>query len=645
MRKSLVIVTCVVILFVSLTTPIAAQTGVSAWLSPPDLSNFPQIRAYLNVYDQQGDFVSGLSSGQVTLQEDDNSLHPDQITEETVGAQVVFGINFGTSFAIRDSQGISRWDTLYAALEGWGSDYPDDLSDDLSLLTNDAGEYRHLGNIAGWLNALRGIEIDPRESQENIDVLANALDTASDNATQAGRGNIVIFITPPPNQSGIAAIQNLTTLAVQQNVRVVIWMVASEDLFTSQGADQLRDLAFQTGGSFFAFSGTETIPNLHDSIDPLRKTYEIIYKSQLQRGVDHSLVAIVDTAAITATSQSQAFTLEVLPPNPILVSPPQQINLQVEVIPNSEPEEENALSYTPQEQDFEILVEFPDGLPRDITRSTLYVDDQPVDENLQQPFNNFTWDLTAMQFESEHQLQVEVTDILGISNRSILTPVQITIDRTPRSALAVAYQYRWWVIGSTAILAAGIILVVLITGGKISPRAMPRRRSTRANNVGTTTKPKRKDPVTQPVKIEQPTQASRLPQWVRRLSWPQRQPDKPAPAYIEPFQNGQNHANLVPIDLAVTEMIIGSDPAQSSVIIDSPGVEPVHARIISEPEENYRIFDLSSVAGTLVNFALLSPGGARLRHGDIIHIGAISYRMMFRDPSRIPKPVVQPLER
>ncbi len=529
-------------------------------------------------------------------------------------------------------------------METWGDNYSDAHNDDLSLVTNNAGEYRHLAGIDAWLNALGSIQTDPREAQPNMDVFANALDTASDPSTQDGSGRVVILITPPPDQAGINAVQNLTSLAIQQNTRIVVWMISSADLLDTPAANQLRELALQTDGEFFAFSGTEPFPDLEESIDQLRRSYRVTYQSRLQAGTEHVLSAAIDMGDITVEAEQQSFNLEVLPPNPVLVSPPIEIILQAEVIPNETPDG-SSLRYSPEEQVFEILIEFPDGQPRELVSTTLFVNGQAVDQNTEEPFDRFTWDLTDFQFESEHMVQVEVTDILGISNRSVQTPVQVSIKRTPRSFLAVVYTYRWWVIGSTTVLATGIILVILISGGKIQPRSKPRRKTSRAKTVVSPKKSQRKDPVTQPVNIQQPKPPARLPNWVRRFSWSRRLPSEPAPAYIEPFQTNTTYGDLKTIDLAADEIIIGSSTEKSSVIIDSPGVEPEHARIISEPEENFRIFDLSSTSGTLLNFAPLSPSGARLRHGDIIHFGAIPYRVMFRDPSRIPKPVVQPLER
>ena len=46
-------------------------------------------------------------------------------------------------------------------------------------------------------------------------------------------------------------------------------------------------------------------------------------------------------------------------------------------------------------QPLEIIVEFPDGHPRPLVRTTLYVDGQIAAENTAEPFNAFTWDLTA----------------------------------------------------------------------------------------------------------------------------------------------------------------------------------------------------------------------------------------------------------
>jgi pSer/pThr/pTyr-binding forkhead associated (FHA) protein len=55
------------------------------------------------------------------------------------------------------------------------------------------------------------------------------------------------------------------------------------------------------------------------------------------------------------------------------------------------------------------------------------------------------------------------------------------------------------------------------------------------------------------------------------------------------------------------------------------------------------LLDQNSTAGTWVNYEALTDKTQRLlQHGDIIHLGQLSYRFMLRKPPEKPKPRLIP---
>jgi pSer/pThr/pTyr-binding forkhead associated (FHA) protein len=65
-------------------------------------------------------------------------------------------------------------------------------------------------------------------------------------------------------------------------------------------------------------------------------------------------------------------------------------------------------------------------------------------------------------------------------------------------------------------------------------------------------------------------------------------------------------------------------------ILDDPSVSPVHARI-TEDHGGYILSDENSIAGTWVNYERLTTP-RRLQHGDLLHMGRVSYRFMLYTP-------------
>jgi predicted component of type VI protein secretion system len=61
---------------------------------------------------------------------------------------------------------------------------------------------------------------------------------------------------------------------------------------------------------------------------------------------------------------------------------------------------------------------------------------------------------------------------------------------------------------------------------------------------------------------------------------------------------------------------------------------------LRQEDGSYRLSDEGSVAGTWINYTPVSHGGARLEHGDLIHVGRIGFRFTLREPARLRKPVI-----
>jgi hypothetical protein len=612
-----------------------AQTAASALLTPPQTEEFPKVSTTLEVYDGEGDFVHNLQARNITIIEDDQSVSISELSELETGAQFVVALNLGPTFAIRDVNGISRYDNLREALSVWADQHTAPL-DDLSFLTNDGLENLHLSNALQWQASLSGYGTDPRSATPSLDVLLRAINVASDPSPRTGMGRSVLFLTPPPDRAGTAAIQSLSSIARQERVRVHVWLVSSPAYFTSEGANQLAELAAQTGGQFFTFSGEEEIPNVEDYLEPLRNIYTLAYQSQIRNSQPHQISARIQANGLSVTSNVQEFDLQVLPPNPIFISPPLQIFRANRAALEDAFTEEN--DYTPKEQSLEILVEFPDGRPRPLVRTTLYVDGMIAAENTSPPFGQFIWDLSAYAASGTHALQVEALDSFGLSSISIETAVQITIQQSPQSIVATIARNGPLIAGLTVALAGGILLLVLVIGGRIGPRRFGRQRE-KAKSSSKQEKEDKSDPVTQPVRIAPLQTKKHSSGWRNRFSRTSRQSESPKTfAYLDALDQSNGISFEHPIPISNTGITLGKDPTMATIAFKDSSVENLHARIHPyNDDDGFLITDEGSIAGTWVNFTQISSGGKKLAHGDIIHIGRIGLRFMVSDKKQIPQ--------
>lgn len=628
------IITLLLLCFLILPFSARAQIASSATLTSPFTENFPEITTSLKAFNGQGQFVHNLGLGDITILENNRSIGITLLDEQHPGTQFVVALSLERSFGIRDSGGISRYDLITQTFTEWATTQPESASDDLSLVSADGYEAAHLDNADAWLNSLEAYQVDPRTAEPSLDALARAIDIAADPTPRAGMGRSVLFLTPPMSRSNVGTLNSLISRAQQEEIAINIWLVGSPAYFTTEFAEKLAETAAKTGGQFFTYSGVENFPEIDAYLEPLRHIYNLAYQSKIAESGGHQLAAKIEKGNLQITSEPQNFDLEVLPPNPIFISPPQQI-VRADRREFSETVSEAEPDYTPKNQEIEILIEFPDGFPRPLVRTSLYVDGQLAAENSAAPFERFTWDLDTYLTSSEHLLQVEAVDALGLSNVTIETPVQVTVQQTPQNIVVSLARNGPLIAGVIAVLAGSILLLVLIIGGRIRPRAFGKH-----NGNGTTRKARKEaasDPVTQPVQVH-PSEPSknRFSNWVNRFSWPQRRETPEAPAYLEPL-NGHTDDPSNRIPLMGNEITIGRDPTKATIAMDDNSIAALHARLRCSESGSFSIQDEGSLAGTWVNYEPAAPEGTKLRHGDIIHVGRVGLYILYSDAHRIPK--------
>jgi hypothetical protein len=632
MRRTLAFLLSLVLLLVSFLSA-RAQISAYAEIAFVEAQGFPQVKALLDVYDASGKFVSGLEAADLNLAEDGEARPVNTLTESEAPVQLVVAINPGPALAVRDGNAIPRFTKIVEALRLWVEAQPAESPDDLSLISLSGSLITH-AKPRDWFVSLDAFKPDFRNTTPNLQTLAIALDTVSA-TTQPGTKRAVLFITPHMDDPTIdSVIAPLIQSAVDSKVRVFVWFVDGDQFFTSPSANAFNSLALQTSGSFFAFSNAEPFPDLNVELAPLRHIYELMYTSALKTPGDHELGVDVDTPQGTITALGQTFSVDVQPPNPILVSPPLQIKRQPSP---DDPYNEEAL--LPAKQTIEILVEFPDGHVRELKRTTLLVDGQVVDENTSEPFEAFTWDLRPYGESGSHEITVEAEDVLGLQKSSISTPLVLTVIPPPRGIQAFLGRYRDYLVMG-AIGVAGLALVVILLRGVLGGVLFKRRRAARQQF---------EDPLTQPVVV--PTElpavsaknARKSKTAPRRTVWfrskpVSRLPD--APAYLTRLTNGGEPASAAPIPVIEKEMTIGTDPVQSLRVLDDPSISPLHARIKRNGDGAFHIYDHGSVAGTWVNYEPVTREGRRLAHGDWIHFGQLMYRFDLQQPPAETEPKI-----
>ncbi len=608
-----------------------AQGNSGALLSALNAQAFPLVQAYLEVHDAQGNFVHGLTADQVIMIEDGNSRPVSKLQELIVGSQAVIAINPGPSFAIRNNKAISRYDLIKEALSKWAFSRMGSNIDDLSLLITHGPAASHTSDPEKWLAALESDQIDARSAIQDLDTLFRAVSLASDPTPRPGMSRAVIFITPPPEGQLDQSLETLAAQAREQQIAIYIWLVSSSGAFVTQSAQQLRSLSEATGGRTFNFTGEETLPSLEEYLSPLRYVYTLEYESAVSTSGAHQVVAQVQAAEASIETPVRSFEIELQPPKPAFVSPPLQIQRDL-TPPRAQQESANLpedAAPNAQQQVIQVVFDFPDGRMRPLVYSALLVNGSVVAENTQPPFDRFLWDLSPYESDGVQRLQVQARDKLGLTGVSVEIPVQVIVRRSEQNALS-SFQRSLPILSALAVLIAGaVLLLVLVVGGKLRPRTLRAARQRR-----------KYDPVTQPVQIRAEMPAARRSNWASRFQWSGRAVAPKAEAYLNPIPDSDQEDTLPPIPISDEEIILGSDPDSASLVFDDASVEALHARLLRLQDGSYRLADMGSVAGTWINYTPVSKEGARLEHGDLVHIGRIGFRFTLRKPLSNRKPVI-----
>jgi hypothetical protein len=609
----------------------SAQTDLSARLGPPQTQTFPRIDAYLDVRDSKGDFVHNLQAANLRLLEDDLSVSVESIEEIHPGAQIVVALNPGPNFAVRNNQGKSRYEFLVAALQEWANNRQGEAQDDWSLVTTGGENISHVSDPAEWITGVISNTVDLRTAVPSLDVLSSAIDLASDPSPRPGMGRAVLFITPPMTGDQAATLENLASRAKQQGVYVFVWMISPAGAPVAKTENALMHFVEQTGGQFFVFSGDEPVPNPETFIDPLRNIYHIGYDSHIRSSGVHQLVAEIQTDGGTVKSPPQSINVKVEPPNPAFIAP--ALKIQREAPPengNKAADEPAVEDYLPTDQTLQVLIDFPDGQVRPLVRTALFVDGKVVVTHTQPPFDQFVWDLRSYKADGSHVLKVEAEDSLGLVGESMETRVQVSVVQSRPNPLKTLVRNTPILVSLAIILSGAVLLLVLVLGGRIRPKSQ-----------GALKKARRKsDPVTQPVSIKNEPAPHRLPGWVNRLQWPQRRITPKANAFLSRISETDQASDSTPVPITADEITLGCDPNLATLVLNDPSVEALHARLVHTPDNTYRLVDEGSVAGTWINYTPVSGEGAKLEHGDLVHIGRVGFRFTLRQPGPERKPVV-----
>ena len=620
-----------VILLLSLINSTSAQAGRFVHLSVPDLSAFPQTTFYFDVSERDGTMATDISKDQVILRENGTEQEILHFESLNPGIQLVTAFNLSAPFAIQDISGKSRFTYIQDALLEWAENPLSPLPDDLSLISNDGLEVTHLDDRAVFSEILAEYNPDLQETESNFNVLARAIEIASDPIDQLGMKRVVLFFTPPISPEGTSAIDSLISQAVDNQVLVYVVLVSSPAFFSSAGAEALQNLTNATNGVYLTYKEdeplseeeegvppqpiTDPLPDLKTLLAPLRNTYIVQYQSQIITAGNQNIELVISSTLGESLGQRDFF-LDIQPPNPIFISPPRIIQRNSDQNKDAQGEEPGLF---PTSYDLETIIEFPDGHPRELEEVIFRVDGVIIEKKTSPPYDQFTWDLTPYQTSGIHRISLEAVDILGLNRQSLPTPVEIQVELPPLTVRSIFEGNVLEIAGLTIVLILGLLLFGLIAVGRIKP-VVHFGKNKFFNKNGNS------DPDTELKKISpEPSEVKDTPS------------RNPIGYRLIPISDVAQQLITEPIQVWNKEISFGSDQSQSEKQLKHSSIAPIHTRIMLDDDGDLSIKDEGGTAGTWINYKqIIGKKSHHIKDGDIIHIGEAGFRVQMVEKSADP---------
>ena len=559
-----------------------AQLQPTISLSEPDTQAFPTISLLVSVSDADGRRISGLTAESFQILEDDRPVDDLMVEEVLVGTRQVFVINTSPGLGVRDSHGFSRYDYAREELLDYWRDPDASLIgiDDLSLLTSDGLLIQHSNAAAELASALDAMDPSFEGSISGFDLLLLALDFSADPRESASVPSSLVFMTPLIETPRDLPIANAIARAGDSGTAIYPVLFSNEEGLEQPEVEPLRELAASTGGEFIAFDPEAGMTEVADRILDQRYQYRVTFSSGADTPGTHLLQVQVREDDVQSSSPPVRYEIDVRPPEVAFIQPPMEIVRQTADLDLA------VEDISPTAFDLQILTTFPDGHTRDIERSTLLVDDEVVHVRREAPFDQFEWDISEIRQTGARTLKVRVEDTLGLTAETVEHPVLITVS-LPEQGLSALRPALDSLLAVLAVIVAGMVLVIGLT-------TLIRRAPIPETASG--------------VRLN-PVQRARL------------QSSDPPEALLIPLRPSGD-----PVPLTGVDVVLGRDATLSAVVLDDPSVERMHARLIRQADGDYLLRDQGSVAGSWVNYELVSKSGQRLRHGDHIQLGRVEFR-------------------
>jgi hypothetical protein len=602
-----------IILLLAVFSQLAVVNSVSGQSTPRarinllDASGFPTVRLEADVNQADGSFVSDLKPSDFKILENGIQRPVDEVRETPNAVDFVVAVNGGSILGNRISSKTNLQLIKDALLEWIPEAKNIGKGDSVTLVTNAGVKAVRLNKPEEWTAVFNSISPELVNATPSLTSLSKAVEQATSAPTRPGMKQTILYITPLMSSSQSKAIDNVAEQAAGAGVVINIWLVAPTSAKQPVAEQAIQSLADRTGGQLYRFSGKEALPPVETYLQPLRRQYEVIYRSRSSQSGIQIVILEVHTDTVQARSPEENFDITLKAPNVMFISPVEKVDLSWIV------SDGGRSVLNPPEVSFELFIEFPDNHPRNLTVSRLLVNGEVVDERNSPPFTKLSWPVTGMKSSGTYNVQVTIKDELDFSGKTVVLPLDVIVPPPPAANMIESVS------SERLALAVGAVLLVVAGGFFTYFRMKKAREKSRLKPAATRID---SHPLERPgavINLSDNTTKPSLSATPRDTS-----------GWLLPMADGDTLSTQPNIRLGESVITLGSSPIRSQVVIASPSVDGLHVRITHRQDGTYWLEDAGSVSGTWVNGTPVSNLGTALTAGDVIRLGKVSFRFELR---------------
>jgi len=589
----------------------SAQEGTYVVLYAPELNEFPKVTLYLDAYDAQGQFIRSLDLNSFTIYEDGLPKATNETSLLEPGLHTILALNLGATLSNRaDTTVPTRFERAVFDLASWLNELDSEAPNQYSMVSNEGILVEKLQGKDDFTFQLQNYKPNLFNFSPSLASLNAAVSIAEKPNLISQSKQSILYITPLPLDEDLAGYTAIEARARAATTPIHVWLMAPETALNSPAAVALTRLASNTGGKFFFYMDESAAPNPEEYVGIFRSIYQLRFTSSINQSGSHTLRVQLTYGDNTYQSQEVPFDINLNLPTIEWVDIPATIE-------RTFAGGGSARNLEPDVVTLQANVIFPDGYDRKLRATRLYVDGEVLAENTQEPFTFFGWPLEDFTVSGSYFVSVEAEDILGFRSISAPLPVRITVESQYPNWLANFFQFfnrggwiAFAVVGLGAVVLVGRRINTMIQNGEASPRGL--------------TFGEGMDPLLQEVPgISDAYETAQSAASNGRQTRAQ--------------ENTEMQPVLIPMDarfplpfqkIVVTEepLTFGSDSAQVDVVLKHASIAEMHCLIQRSSSGYVTIADRGSAHGTWVNYTPVSSAGVVLNNGDLVAIGAITFR-------------------